>query len=324
MKRAYFVFIVSCLILLPGCFQTKEHFVINKDGSGTVEVNIVMSKAVLSTIDSMTESMMKGMQQGFGMEEGLDLSGMPKMSEVMFSKEELDKRAKQQGLNIEIIDYKRELKEGNLNVSYKIKFDDIKKFLESGVSGSKFKLSKDASGNLICNVEADFSKLQEEKMQAQQLKDWKQSEGYEILKKENPEMAERFLEAMRNLKAELLITINGAEVKQVKGLFKQASNDTASLSFSGDMFEDPDILENFYKLAGQDSQAVWSYAATGQDSLPGPKKESKEDDSLIKLHLKNGEIVEGKLLEDTKDFIKVQIFELGITYFKDEIERIDY
>ncbi|MBF0532697.1 MAG: hypothetical protein HQL23_06315 [Candidatus Omnitrophica bacterium] len=45
--------------------------------------------------------------------------------------------------------------------------------------------------------------------------------------------------------------------------------------------------------------------------------------ALSRLHLKNGDIVEGKILERGVDFIRMNVLGVEMTYYNDEIERVE-
>jgi hypothetical protein len=44
---------------------------------------------------------------------------------------------------------------------------------------------------------------------------------------------------------------------------------------------------------------------------------------LVTLRLKSGQVVKGELVEKTKDYVKVDAAGVGVTYFNDEIERVE-
>jgi hypothetical protein len=99
MRKVLAVF--SCL-LLCGCLQSKEHLTFAKDGTGTLEVHLMVPEGTMTMIDTTMGAMVKGMAQAFGA--GKEMP--PSVAEEMFSsQDEMFKKAKKVGLNITFKSY---------------------------------------------------------------------------------------------------------------------------------------------------------------------------------------------------------------------------
>lgn len=80
------------LLLLSGCFQSKEHLIINNDGSGTFKSHIVVPKTVANLIDSIMGEFAKSMSEAFGQKEAKAPKSVAE--EMVGSKDDILKKAK--------------------------------------------------------------------------------------------------------------------------------------------------------------------------------------------------------------------------------------
>jgi len=235
----------------------------------------------------MLGSFMQGMQEAAN---GSDvevpsLTDSSPAEEMFASQESIYEKAKRAGLDIEFTDFKKEKKEDGLHVKYLLNFDDINKLLKSEIIGTGFGLEKDSSGMLICKLISDKKKaeesmaqLEEFKAQAQMSKD--APEGFPVPPAEGmpPDMLhqqkmmqEAMLEALKNLKMEFLITMPN-EIIEVKGLFEKVDSKTASVKFSGNLIENPELIKKLYGTSGQESYVACSgdgvtFTSDGSGSL---------------------------------------------------------
>lgn len=101
------------------------------------------------------------------------------------------------------------------------------------------------------------------------------------------------------------------------------------------------------KLYGESGQAMSSKAGSllgqlGSPTLPKQTNSENKDsmitntnpvqnetpsnaqtDSTVKIYLKNGRIIQGKLVEQKDDHLKVDLEGVTVTFFKEEIDRIE-
>jgi len=306
--------------------KTKEHLTINNDGSGTIETETIIPGATISMIDMTMGEMMKGMSQAFS---GENPPPQPEsIAEEMFgNKDQILKTAQNAGLNIEFLAFDKEKRGEDLYVHYKIKFDDLNKLMSSGLIGTKFSLNTNDQGKIICSFEEDPSKAQEAQMQMQQFEGFKQSEDFQ---KMPPEVKEQFTKAMKDFSAKFVITFPG-KIEKATGLFKQVDDFSAEMSFSGDLLNDPELIKNMYGLSSEtteliaDASGLTINKSSNSNETQEKEPASSSETSLgsdITIMLKTGTTIEGKLLEKTDDYLRIETDGIPVTYYLDEIEAI--
>ncbi len=375
MRKVLAVF--SCL-LLCGCLQSKEHLTFAKDGSGTLEVHLMVPEGTMTMIDATMGAMVKGMAQAFGA--GKEMP--PSVAEEMFSsQDEMFKKAKKVGLNITFKSYAKNIKDKNLYVDYTIGFDDINKLLKSGLMMTHMGLARNDQGQMVAFLKKDKKKAEESKGQvaAGAGGEAPQQEG----KAETPEqkdMKEKFMKALSQFEVEFRLTMP-TPVENVTGMFSKDDADTVSFSLKGDIFKDKTLIDKFYGASDQETEAVASsdgitfvlptlaeamadksdegvqdvssmgmsadaptqgtqtgnlslnqvLEKTGQTSLEetGSPKESKArikqfaPGTRVKVTMRDGEVVEGKLVEQNKEYVRVDSVGLPMTYFTELIWTLD-
>jgi hypothetical protein len=330
--------------------QSSEHLTIEKNGSGTLEVHLVVPEATRSLVDSTLGGMMQGMAQAF---EGMATAtgaktkslAMPKsVADEMFgNKEDILKKAAKAGLDLEFLSFKKEVREKSLYVDYKLKFNDINKLIQSRISGTRFSLIKDDKGRLVCFLEKDPQKAKEDQQKAEQFKADKLNSAK--AGSQDP-MAKKMQEAMSSFKVEFIVTMpNGVE--QVSGPFQKQGADgrTAGFVFSGNFLEDPSILEKMNGMAGEipqvscsaegltfdvvknvtqqllEASAPESAALTQKEQAPSVFASLKEGQEIT-LDLASGTKVTGKLVEKKDDAVKIDCAGVPVTYFREEVKGV--
>jgi len=371
MRKALVFFF--CL-LLCGCLQSKEHLSFTKDGSGTLEVHLMVPEGTLTMIDSTMGAMVKGMAQAFGAG-GKDMP--PSVAEEMFSsQDEMFKKAKKAGLNITFKSYAKEIKDKNLYVDYTIGFDDVNKLLQSGLLMTHLALAKNDQGQLVAVLKKDKKKAEESKGQVAAGAEGGESpqQGQQPETPEQKDMKEKFMKALSQFEIEFRLTMP-TPVENVTGMFVKDGADTVSFSLKGDIFKDKTLIDKFYGAGDQETQAVASsegitfalptlaeamketLASDGDASSAGspsaasvsaqgaeggnlslgqvlektepPAQENKgrikqfSPGTRVKVTMKDGEIIEGKLVEQTKEYVRVDSVGLPMTYFTELIWKLD-
>ena len=54
-----------------------------------------------------------------------------------------------------------------------------------------------------------------------------------------------------------------------------------------------------------------------------PAEAAADADSLVTLTLKTGQVVKGKLIDQNKDYVRIDIQGVAMTYFRDEIKKVE-
>ena len=327
MKRKALVLVLA--FLLSGCIQSKEHLVVEKDGSGTLEASMVIPTGTIQLLDTMMGGMMQAMAGTMG-QEGQKQMAPESVADQMFgNKEQMLKKAEEAGVAIEILSFDKEKKDDGIHVDYKIKYDDVQKLLASELVSTSLALKKDADGNWYCEIKSDPQKAQQSKVQLAQLQSFKESEEFNQM---DALVQNMVTGAMGEMKIDFLMTLP-YKIKECSGMFEKLDDQTVRLEFSGNFMEDPTIIEKLYGMSDQDSKVVW---ASGTDAVPeekvsqevkkvSDKKEvpKKKSDADTKVYLNNGTTVEGKMLEKTKDSVKISVSDVAVTFYNDEIKNIE-
>lgn len=370
MRKALVFF--SCL-LLCGCLQSKEHLSFTKDGSGTLEVHLMVPEGTLTMIDSTMGAMVKGMAQAFG---GGGKEMPPSVAEEMFSsQDEMFKKAKKVGLNITFKSYAKDIKDKNLYVDYTIGFDDVNKLLQSGLLMTHLVLAKNDQGQIVAVLKKDKKKAEESKGQVAAGAEGGEApqQGQQPETPEQKDMKEKFMKALSQFEIEFRLTMP-TPIENVTGMFVKDGADTVSFSLKGDIFKDKTLIDKFYGAGDQETQAVASGEGIGfalptlaeamaeaaeaspddvssTASLPAastqggaggnmslgqilekteaPAQENKgrikqfSPGTRVRVTMKDGETIEGKLVEQNKEYVKVDSVGLPMTYFTELIWKLD-
>lgn len=312
------VFLFFLILILSGCLQSKEHFTIQPDGSGTIDMALFIPTASLQMLDEMMGQM--GQLQG-GTEAGGSGQKPSDMAESLFgSRDTLLRKAQDSGLNLEFTRFNKAKRADGLHVDYQVKFTDIAKLMQTDVSSAGFTINKDAQGNWVCELKANPAKLQESQSQMGQFQSFKQSENFQSI---NPIMQAAMASAMAGFRVEVLITMP-YPIKEITGVFKRADSSTAMLEFSGDILSDPSVMQRMYGDSSPVSRVVWESAGPAIALFqPAPVAQPPNSLATVKIYLKNGRMVEGRLIEKTDQYIKIDAYGVGVTYYQDEIAKVE-
>ncbi len=323
MRQSIILFSLG-LLLLTGCLQAKEHLTLNKDGTGTLEVEQLIPAGTIQLVDTMLGGMIKGMSEAFT-PEGQEAKAPESVAIEMFAnKDQVIKKAEEAGVNIEFINFEHQMKGDDLQVNYAFKFDDINKVLKSELINRKLKFSKDSEDNLVISLKEDPNKAKKTEMEIAQMDSFKQSDGFKSMPLA---MQNSMMSDMENFKAEITITLPN-EIIQVNGVFEKKDSYTASLETSGNIM-DPETVKSLYAEFSDPATIVCSseglsFSIDEQAEQAGQLLAISEYyvGSDIQVRLKNGNIVEGLLMEQTKEYLKVNVMEISIIYYWDEIQEV--
>jgi len=323
--KKYFILFSLSLLLLNGCLQAKEHLTLNKDGTGTLEVEQLIPSGTIQLVDIMFGGMVKGMSEAFT-PEGQEADIPESMAIEMFAnKDQVIKKAEEAGVNIEFINFEHQMIGDDLKVNYAFKFDDINKVLKSELINSKLEFSKNSDDDLVISLKNDPNKVKKTEMGMAQMDGFKQSEGF----KEMPlAMQNSMMSSMANFKAEISVTLPN-EIIQVKGIFKKKDSYTAGFEAGGNIM-DPETIKKLYAVGNEPPSIVCS--SEGLSFLIDEKTEEVNQElfgseypvgSDICVYLKNGNSSQGILMEHTDEYLRVDVMGISITYYLEEIQKVE-
>lgn len=317
------VFVCFGLFMLTGCLQVKEHLTINRDGTGILEVQRFVLAGTIKLLDNMFDTTSEGLNNLFQAED--QEAGAPEsMAVEMFaSKDQIIEKAEKAGIKIEFVNFDRQMRGDDIQVNYTIKFDDINKFLDSELITSRLALSKDPEGNLIVSLKEDFEKAKEAEMKAVQFSSFKQSEDFKALSQETQDL---IVNAMEKFKSEFSLTLPNPIVK-TSGIFKQNDPYTAGFEISGNIL-DSETINKLCAMSVDSAEVI----SSSQD-LDFPIKAAAVEEKLppvpqyplgsnVRVYLKNGNTADGMLMEQNQEYIGVDIMEVSIIYYLDEIKKL--
>ena len=331
-------------LFLCGCLQSQEKLEIQTDGSGSLEVTLVVPKGTVEMIDTTMGGMMQGMSS---MMEGMSkmipgqeaIPPIPKSvaREMFANKDKILEQAKDAQMDASFDIFESEMKADGLHVHYKLRFKDIYKLMNSEILKAQFDFFQNEEGYWVLKLKHDEKKAQQTKMQIQQFG------GGASEPAEGDAQMKVMMEAMKGFKIGFQVRMP-LKLKEVTGIFKQKDDKTASVEFSGDMM-DPAFFEEMKAAAEQGAKVVWSKdisASKDTSESAGeakksvlltekkvvPKKAIKLDlkanvgDKII-VYLKNGNKVEGRIVSRNDDSVKISTLGVEVTYYSDEIARVE-
>lgn len=343
--------------LLCGCWQSSEHLVIEKDGSGTAEVHLMVPAGLRAIIDSMLGAMMDGMvkgMQGMAKEMGAPPKETPAMpaslSEEMFaSKNEILKKADKAGLRVSFVSFDKNIRDNDLYVDYKLTYDDVNKLMRSGILSALFSLKNDDQGRMVFFLKKDPERARKEKDEIRRRLENTQTSGTSdsASNPQQQEMAAKFKEALSRFKIEFSVTLPNP-LLETKGLFAKKDERTAYFMLSGNLLEDPALLDKMHGIDGVPeavcsaegllftpqpmSEEEWAARRTQPGTTPCPVEpaqagsanlSSAQAGDAVTVSLKNGTVAKGALIEQTVDTVKIDCAGVPVTYFKEEIAGIE-
>jgi len=299
---------------------------VNSDGTGELEAHMVVSEGIISLIDNMFGGMMQAMSEAVGAEgEGVPQS--PAL-DMFGNKESMLKEASDAGLNIEFVEFNKELKGKDLHVDYKFTFDDVNKLLKTNIIATQFELVKDFNNNIVCFLEGNPQEADQAKAQMQQFIEWQQSDEAKGM---DAEKKEKIMNAMRSLEMGFSITMPN-QITSISGVFTKKDDRTAQVIFKGNILEDPSIINQIFGLIGEPAKVVCSGEGVSFNiervttDKEGPKISPQDlpTGTEVQITFKNGKTIDANLIEETKEHIKIAIGGIPVTYYLEEIKRIEY
>ena len=309
-----------CLVFLSGCLEVEEKLTINPDGSGILKIEQFVPRQVLEMAigamggmvgsDNMPNKTQwaKFWQEG-GEGEERDIPQTGKEGE-----EELFKKAQAVGLKIEIIEKKARKTQDGIKLFWGVKFDNVVKLAQSGISHFKFDIFKNPSGGITLA-------MQEDKETAQKLeaKTKEQAGCGKVNPAVNPE-AQKMLEQLGHVKLSFSVTMPN-KITEAAGLFKRTSDTNVQFDVEGNILANPEVLKQIY--SPEITKTKVSCSGAGLKLSPGAKTGAPASGREVSLRLKKGGTVKGAVLEETADHIKVDVLGVPVTYYRDEIETVD-
>ncbi len=367
-KTTVFIFM---LLFLAGCLQSTEHLTILKDGSGTLAVDIMVPEATRTLIDSTMGGMMQGMVQGMASMVGglgkaagdkmpdLKMPTIPASEEMFGSKEQILKKAKKAGLNIEFLSFDKKVENNNLFVKYTIKYDDVNKLVRSSIMSTKVALNKNDNGDLVLMFKRNKKKADEDKSKMEEFKNQQSQTGTgESGKGDSGDQARaKFEKSMDDFQMRFLVTMPEEITEFSEGYFTKVDPSTVSSEIKGNFMKDPAVYNKMYFIDMQEPHVVCSGQALtfSPDSVASEESESDTSGELegfsadnkkpailalnkegnvspnsqignfsagdtVQVELNNGNTTEGRFVEKGDDFIRLECEGVPITIFTEEIK----
>lgn len=262
MKTSFFKHIkvvlgLALAIALPSCLQNETTITLNKDGSGTIVEESILSAEMLGMMTQFAQP------------------GAPDPVAEMFSEEKAKKKAPKMGEGVEFVKSEMIDKDGKKGARTEYKFADINKLkISPGDAVSKLgdqvpdaeKKAKEeslkfayADGVLkIITPPADFSDMR--------------LPGQDEEGEKNPQMEEMMTKMMADMR--ITIKLRAADgIKETNATYAEGDTVTLFDVEVGKMFAQKDELKKISETAKTDKDAA--KAAFGK--LDGVKVESKED-----------------------------------------------
>lgn len=346
--KAIAISLVLFTLFLCGCMQTEERLIVRKDGSGTLEVIMLVPPATAAFLDAMIQQA----SQAAGRQKDVPL---PQVKDIVGNKDEIIKKARQANLNIEFITFSKNTEnDGSLRVNYNFKYDDINKLIKSGLLSFNVDVAKDQNGRLVCFLKQDEEKADSMKEKIEELKKGTGPEGSE-------EKRKQLAEVLKGFRAKFIVTLPNS-IDSVGGMFKKIDDNSAQIEFIGDLLDNPVVIEEMFGLRGGMSEVscsaeglsfearetvIDSSAGIGtagsdinksveephvvifenEEAEPQEIRQSQEDSSskepIVKIIFKDGRVTEGRLLEENAESLSVDCAGIPITYYKDEIDSVE-
>lgn len=112
-RRVLLGLVLLAAVAMMGCFDYQEFMVLNKDGSGTLEMRLAMDMAMIEGMEAMAES--------FGAEEVEE----PVEEEEFISKNNIEKYLKENDAGVKLLSYEELEEEGMKVWKIKYSFEDL-------------------------------------------------------------------------------------------------------------------------------------------------------------------------------------------------------
>lgn len=352
--KKIFIFLFLCLFL-GGCLQSDHQLTINADGTGTYKVNAVIPEGSLFVAQTMIGQKASDIINAYYAFEGVPGSVLNKYSKQLngsifeFSQvfpDVMKDIVNAYGFDGKCLYYKSELKDNNLYLNFELAFTDIVKVVRTNLLIMKMDLSKTPDGDYVLSVRKDDAKAADAKKRNGLFKIILESPAYQAM---NPGMIQKIYIAMRNSRNKLTVVLP-SKIEEVSGAFVKDSSNAVHMEKTGDILQDDSIIDYFFGVTPQPTKVVFSSegvnfkdAGSNSSSKPSgssaaaqasasPSSEavtsgaSKQEEisigSAVELTLNDGSTVQGKILENTKDYVKIESVGITLTYFKEEIKSV--
>ena len=302
---------------------------------------------------------MQGMAQGMGGKTSkMEPVKIGSVSDEMFgNKEQILKQANAAGLEVKFLDFEKKEVGRDLHVAYTLEFNDVNALARSGIVGTKFAVSKDAAGNIVVTLKRDEERAAENKAKAQQFKGQQEAPGGGScpLAKD----AQKMEELMDGFSMEFLVTMPNPIEEMTPGIFTKEDDATAGFALSGNFLKDPGIMNKMYFIDSEEPSIVCSgegvtFEPVAEASSGAPAtvaaapsaapaaapaaaaalagegeaaaawsrtiKDAAAAGKPVRIKLKNGSTIEGKVVEHGQGALKVDCAGLAVTIFSEEIQ----
>lgn len=338
-----FVIMLFCLIVLAGCLHSEERITVNKDGSGVVQAHLKVHPGTIQMVDMMLGGMMQAFQaMAQDPSKGPAPAPVPvSVAEQMFgNREDVEKKIRESGVPATLEAFKSEKKDDGLHVDYTIKTSDISAFTRTEALMAKLKIMRNEAGDWFCRPVADVKGQEKGQEEKAKFDNFKSSSSFQGM----PAAMQNMISAsMMDFRAESLVTFPDA-LTEVSGVFQKKDDRTASVVIGADMIMDPQsrakwmeakdqaiartgsgpIPPDFFALLPEErGVAAQDVPPAAPTSLPARPVVTGEAGDPVKVFLKDGKVAEGKLLERTDGYVRIDFQGVTLTYYNDEFDRVE-
>lgn len=335
---------------LSGCMHIEERVVINSDGTGLVKAHLKVHAGTVQLVDAMFGGMMQAFAS-LGAKPGQDAPPpLGSAAEKMFAdKAEILNKIKKSGFEASLESFESQKKDGALLVDYTVKVADVAALSRSNLLMTRVRIMRNEQGDWFCRPLADRKKKKEGQSQQVQFDKFKDSPEFKAMP---ADMQRQMQESIMDFKASFSLEFP-VPVTEITGMFEKEDARTVVFGFSLDMLQDPQKFQNLASAAAvqlartgsgpvpagfltpapeeEESADKEVTAGEGEDGAPGigagpglaEKTASVQVQQKVMVRLKAGTTVEGRLLEKTGNFIKIDFEGVVLTYYNDEVDSVE-
>jgi hypothetical protein len=344
------VFLMLSVTAFSGCMHSEEHVTINADGSGVVEAHFNFYPGTVQLVNASMDHTAQGSLNAAPAPDSAQAVTPPPATapaaEQMFgNKKEIVEKIKNSGVPATLESYKREKMDDGIHVYYTIKTSDISALARSEVMVSKLVIMRNGSGDWFCRIVADTKAQQKSKEWQEKIEAFKASPPFQQLPSAMKVAVSR---SMTDLRVESQVTFPDP-LTDALSLFQKKDDRTAVIAVIAEMISNPLIVEKWGKLkkASLARTGKGAFPAEFFSPLPGEVDEAEKKDaapvtapatvsptvpatipaekagSQVKIFLKDGKVIEGKLLERAEAYVKIDFQGVTLTYYNDEFDRVE-
>ncbi len=226
---------ISFLVLLPvilfsGCLKVDTKVIINKDGSGTIEEQVLMSDAVVSMMNEFMSSFQ-------------DSTNTPEEFKL-FKESELKDKAAEYGMGVKFVSGEEVKKKGWQGYKAIYSFEDLNKIKMETDPNRKVEMGMDDSAeqNEYFNFKFIPGDISELIIDRPELETGGEEETYKESESDEEELDENLIKMMDGMSVTISLVING-DIVETNATFVDGSKVTLLDIDFGDLLKNENSLE---------------------------------------------------------------------------------